>query len=101
MCILMKCRTAQRAKLQLIEELILKEMRSIEAHQCKCICIMLYLSLTIYTSIYMLTQICTHTLTDRSGDVVGWDGAREGRLGLGRLGRCTSRSGVHEREGWA
>ena len=70
----------------------LKEMRSVESHQCTCTCIMLYRSLThIYTSIYMLIQTYTHTphtLTDRSCDVVGWIGAHNG-------------SGVHEREGWA
>ena len=92
----------------------LKEMRSVESHQCTCTCIMLYRSLThIHTFTHPST--CSykpahtpHTLTDRSCDVVGWIGAHNGsgvheREGLAWVGWIGARdeSGVHEREGWA
>ena len=74
----MKCRTAQRAKLQVIEELILLAFKRNEINRSPSMYMYNAISLS-YTHLHIHLHAHTnmhthiHTLTDRSCDVVGWD----------------------------
>ena len=78
MCILMKCRTVQRAKSQVIEELILLGFKRNEINRSPSMYMYMYnvisLSYThLHIHLHAQKNMHTHTLTDRSCDVLGWD----------------------------